>query len=58
MTWTSIGPDRRTARLITEPRTSSAQRDRWLAPRMSWVAFSARANSTSAPPTSPPAISW
>ena len=28
MTWTSIGPDRRTTRLMTEPLTSSCHRDR------------------------------
>ena len=54
MTWTSMGPDSRTTRLMTEPRTSSVTRDRRLAPSTSWVAFSARAKSTSAAATSLP----
>ena len=33
---------------MTEPRMNSLQRDRWLAPSTSWVAFSARAKPTSA----------
>ena len=43
---------------MTEPRVSSAQRDRRVAPSTSWVAFSARANWVSAAATSPPMTSW
>ena len=46
MTCTSIGPDRRMTRLMTEPLNSSCQRGRALAPSTIWVAFSARARST------------
>ncbi len=52
MTWTSIGPDIRTTRLITDPLISSRHRDRPLAPSTIWVAFSARARSTRAAATS------
>ena len=41
MTWTSIVPDIRMTRLITEPRVSSCQRFWRLLPRISWVAFGA-----------------
>ena len=41
ITCTSIRPDCLMARLITDPRVSSAQRERFDAPRMSCVAFSA-----------------
>ena len=42
ITCTSIVPEARIARLMTEPRTISDTRDRSLWPRTSWVAFSAR----------------
>ena len=48
MTCTSMAPDARTTRLITEPRVSSRHRDGGWRPSTSCVAFSARANSTSA----------
>ncbi|GIU88244.1 MAG: hypothetical protein KatS3mg009_2759 [Acidimicrobiia bacterium] len=52
MTWTSMGPERRTTRLTTEPCSSSSQRERRLAPSTSCVQFSARAKSVSAAATS------
>ena len=59
MTWTSIGPDSRTTRLIDRaPRSARPTGTGWLAPSTSWVAFSARAKSTSAAATSLPATSW
>jgi hypothetical protein len=57
MTWTSIGPDRRMTRLITEPCVSSCHQDRPLAPSTICVAFSARANSIRAVATSLPVTS-
>ena len=53
-----MGPERRTTRLMIDPRVSSCQRDWRVEPRMSWVAFSERANRMSAAATSSPAISW
>ena len=58
MTCTSIGTASRTARLITDPRRSSLQRDRRLAPSTSCVQFSARAKSASAAATSLATTSW
>ncbi len=58
MTWTSSAPPAaRMTELMTEPRTYSARRLRWVAPRTSWVAFSARATCTSAGATSAPTTS-
>ncbi len=56
ITCTSIGPDMRTTRLMTEPLNNSCQRDRALAPSTIWVAFSDLANSTRAVAMSLPAI--
>ena len=50
-------PDSRMTRLITEPRVSSRQRERRVAPSTIWVAFSERAASSSASPTSAPTTS-
>ena len=58
-TWTSMPtPDSRITRPITEPRVSRCQRERRVAPMTIWVAFSARAASRSAAPTSAPTTSW
>jgi hypothetical protein len=43
--------------LMTEPCTSSVKRDRWVAPRSSWVAFSALAKLTRAAAVSLPETS-
>ncbi len=58
MTCTSRAPPAwRTTELTTDPRKSSATRDRLVDPSTSWVAFSARAAATRAGPTSAPTIS-
>ncbi len=57
MTWTSIAPEDRSTPFTTDPRRNSFQRDRWLAPITSWVAFSMRAKATSASATSLPLTS-
>ena len=58
ITWTSSPtPESRITRLITEPRVSSANRERRVAPSTIWVAFSVRAAATSASPTSAPTTS-
>jgi len=58
MMWTSMSPDARTTRLMTEPRRRWLHRDRRLEPSTSWVARSARAKSTSAIDGSAPTIWW
>ena len=42
-----MSPAWRITLLMTEPRTGAAHRDRWLGPRTSWVACSARAKLSS-----------
>ena len=58
MTCTSSAPPAaRITELMTEPRTNSDRRLRWVAPMTSWVAFSARATWTRAGATSAPTTS-
>ena len=57
MTWTSMAPESRITRSMTDPPTISARRDRRLAPSTIWVAFSARATSSRARATSVPMTS-
>ena len=58
MTCTSREPPAaRMTELMTEPRTNSLSRLRWVAPITSWVAFSARATWTRAGATSAPTTS-
>ena len=58
ITWTSRPtPESRMTRLITEPRVSSAKRERRVAPRTIWVALRVCAAATSASPMSAPTTS-
>ena len=50
-------PAARITELMTDPRTKSCTRPRWVAPMTSWVAFSASATCTSAGATSAPTTS-